>query len=348
MAMSKAITHLRDLMPDPRNARKHNPRNVGMIETALNEVGAARSIVIDEVGVVLAGNATIEAAAQAGIERVQVVEADGDTIIAVQRRGLTPEQKTKLALYDNRTAELGDWDAAMLAELAQEVDLSAVFREDELSALLEAAGTNILEEQERTIKGHSDGYDFREIHSGKLAYRVEAAWRAQGQLAIDLYSGQGQLAQWYMRRFDRVLRVDHEAHDGVDFVMNAATWLQSSHFLVVAQDFDFIDFDDAGSPLQDVCTFFSVLPPRNRPFVLCVTDGSGLNLKLHGQFNPALYGMQGAIRRATNKDYDQFEDLVYAAVVRAAASGGYTAQQWSSVRGSEGNVVYQTFEVRRA
>ena len=63
------IETLADLKPDPRNARRHNPRNVGMLEKALNEVGAARSIVIDEQGVVLAGNATIEAAGRAGIER---------------------------------------------------------------------------------------------------------------------------------------------------------------------------------------------------------------------------------------------------------------------------------------
>ena len=66
-----------DLSPDPANARKHSPRNVGMIEDALHEVGAARSIVIDENNMVLAGNATIEAAASAGIEKVLVVETDG-------------------------------------------------------------------------------------------------------------------------------------------------------------------------------------------------------------------------------------------------------------------------------
>src|SRR5690349_25083987 len=67
------ITHIKDLTPDPANARQHNPRNVGMIQDALQEVGAARSIVIDEAGTILAGNATVEAAAAAGITRVQVV-----------------------------------------------------------------------------------------------------------------------------------------------------------------------------------------------------------------------------------------------------------------------------------
>jgi hypothetical protein len=50
------------LTPDPANARSHTECGVGRIEEALHEVGAARSIVIDEAGVVLAGNAIVEAA----------------------------------------------------------------------------------------------------------------------------------------------------------------------------------------------------------------------------------------------------------------------------------------------
>ncbi|MDP9366390.1 MAG: hypothetical protein M3Q10_19565, partial [Chloroflexota bacterium] len=53
------------LVPDPRNARKHNDRNLALIEQALREVGAARSVVVDEAGTVLTGNATVAAAAKA-------------------------------------------------------------------------------------------------------------------------------------------------------------------------------------------------------------------------------------------------------------------------------------------
>jgi len=136
------IETLADLTPDPRNARRHNPRNVGMLEKALGEVGAARSIVIDENGVVLAGNATIEAAGRAGIERVQVVDADGETIIAVRRTGLTAAQKTRLALYDNRTAELADWDADVIADLManERAMLDGLFENDELAELIDDLG----------------------------------------------------------------------------------------------------------------------------------------------------------------------------------------------------------------
>ena len=136
---NKQIETLADLTPDPRNARKHNPRNVGMLEKSLNEVGAARSIVIDENGVVLAGNATIEAAGRLGMERVQVVDADGETIVAVRRTGLTQTQKTRLALYDNRTAELADWDADLIAELManERAMLDGLFENNELLELIE-------------------------------------------------------------------------------------------------------------------------------------------------------------------------------------------------------------------
>lgn len=132
------ITHIKDLKPDQRNARKHNARNIGMIEDALNEVGAARSIVIDEDGNILAGNGTVEAAAQAGIERVKVVEASGEEIVAVRRRGLTEKQKRRLALFDNRTAELAEWEIDVVREIVAEdaEALKGMFGEDEFAQLL--------------------------------------------------------------------------------------------------------------------------------------------------------------------------------------------------------------------
>ncbi len=130
-------TSIADLYQDPANARRHTPRNVGMIEQALSEVGAARSIVVDETGTVLAGNATVEAAAQAGITRVQVVDADGETIVAVRRTGLTPEQKLRLALYDNRSAELAEWDDEMIAAIqaANPTHLTGLFTDEELDLI---------------------------------------------------------------------------------------------------------------------------------------------------------------------------------------------------------------------
>ena len=131
------IDHISDLKQDRENRRQHNPRNVGMIVDALHEVGPARSIVIDEGGNILAGNATVEAAAEAGIEKVLVVDADGETLVAVRRSGLTPEMKRRLALYDNRTAELANWDIdQLLADVNAGMSFDGVFRQDEIDELL--------------------------------------------------------------------------------------------------------------------------------------------------------------------------------------------------------------------
>ena len=108
-----------------------------MIVDSLHEVGAARSIVIDEDDVILAGNGTVEAAGEAGIERVRVIEADGEEIIAVRRRGLTKPQKRRLSLFDNRTAELADWDAeALLQSTKDGISLDGIFTEQEAEKLL--------------------------------------------------------------------------------------------------------------------------------------------------------------------------------------------------------------------
>lgn len=131
--MSDKILSLADLKTDKKNARKHNVRNISMIENSLKQVGAARSGVIDEDGVILAGNGTYEALASAGIERVRVVETDGKEWVVVKRTGLSEEQKRQLALADNRAAELATWDAPALE--AQGIDLNPWFAEEELNRL---------------------------------------------------------------------------------------------------------------------------------------------------------------------------------------------------------------------
>ena len=126
---------LQDLKPDPRNARRRTSRSASLIAKSLEQFGAARSIVIDEYNRVLAGNGTIEGAKVAGIQKLRIVEADGTEIIAVRRSGLTEEQKVALAIADNRTSDLSEWDSDILQELSQEQSLDPWFTTDELSKL---------------------------------------------------------------------------------------------------------------------------------------------------------------------------------------------------------------------
>lgn len=124
-----------ELKPDLQNARKHSKKNLDMIAKSLAEVGAARSIVIDEDNNILAGNGTVEAAGNIGLHKLRIVDTAGDELIAVRRSGLTSEQKQKLAIFDNRTAELAQWDTGTLRELNQEMDLSFAFSSADLQSL---------------------------------------------------------------------------------------------------------------------------------------------------------------------------------------------------------------------
>lgn len=138
----KAPTTLKALTADPQNRRAHPDANLAMIATALKAVGAARSIVIDETNTILAGNGVVQAAPQAGLHKLRIVEADGDEIIAVRRRGLTDAQKRALALYDNRTADLATWNLdQLLADQAAGLDLASFWSDEELAKLLNGDGT---------------------------------------------------------------------------------------------------------------------------------------------------------------------------------------------------------------
>ena len=124
-----------------------------MLQESIEKVGTGRSIVIDEDDIVLAGNATIKAATNAGLSKVTVVEAEGDEVIAVRRTGLSENQKRDLAIYDNRTAELAEWDVDQLAEdLEAGLSVSDYFSPEEIQTVFEEGGRPSLAELENAQK----------------------------------------------------------------------------------------------------------------------------------------------------------------------------------------------------
>jgi hypothetical protein len=130
-----AVTSIKDLKHDHKNARRRTDRSSTLIAESLKRFGAARSIVIDEDNRILAGNGTIEGAKAAGIKNIRVIETDGSEIIAVRRTDLSEDEKVGLALADNRTSDLSEWDGAMLHQISEEHDISAWFDKQELDEL---------------------------------------------------------------------------------------------------------------------------------------------------------------------------------------------------------------------
>lgn len=109
-----------------------------MIEHALQRVGAGRSLVATKEGTIIAGNATLDAAASAGIEEAIVIRTDGTRLIIHQRDDLSDSDvlSTELALLDNRSAELATWDREILEDLRNDtLDLTPMWSSTELADL---------------------------------------------------------------------------------------------------------------------------------------------------------------------------------------------------------------------
>src|SRR5262245_13306179 len=143
-------TAIGDLRYDPQNRRRHGDRNIQMISDAIAAVGTARSIVIDEDDVILAGEGVTRAAKAAGITKVRVIDASGDELIAVRRSDLTPEQKRALAIYDNRAGELSEWnDAQLEADRAAGLTLQPFWTPEEEAEMASRASARAIDEMAR-------------------------------------------------------------------------------------------------------------------------------------------------------------------------------------------------------
>jgi DNA modification methylase len=134
--MAQHIEHcsLDKLIPFARNPRTHSDSQVAQIAGSIAAFGFNAPILVDAGGNVIAGHGRLLAAKQLGLETVPVVVLDH----------LSEIQKRAYIIADNRIAESGGYDDALLrSELTDlkdaEVDLELLgFSDDELRDLLAA------------------------------------------------------------------------------------------------------------------------------------------------------------------------------------------------------------------
>lgn len=102
---------------DKRNYRKHGEKNKRLIRKSLQENGAGRSILLDSDNSLIAGNGVYEQAKKLGIP-VKVIETDGTELIAVKRTdiGKDDDRRTNLAIADNATSDLSEWNTEALMQ----------------------------------------------------------------------------------------------------------------------------------------------------------------------------------------------------------------------------------------
>ena len=169
--MSIPIARIEDLKPDPRNANRGTPRGHGIIEGSIRRHGAGRSGLAANDGTMIAGSQTLEEMAALGI-KIKPVHTTGDEWVVVIRDDVAPgsEQATLMAIEDNRASELGlVWEPGVLAELAGDVDLSALFTADELAELAQPA-------DEVALLAAEDDTAEPEIEAPDLLFPSDNSW----------------------------------------------------------------------------------------------------------------------------------------------------------------------------
>lgn len=140
----KKIQALADLVPDSMNPNAGTERGAAMLDWSLTNLGAGRSILVDRKGNVIAGNKTLDAAAEHDFP-VRVIPTDGKELVVVQRIDLDlfgdnddeRNRARQLSIVDNEATLVGyKRDAeVLLTHQAGGTDIRPIFREDEISAL---------------------------------------------------------------------------------------------------------------------------------------------------------------------------------------------------------------------
>jgi len=113
-----------ELQPDPKNARKHDRRNLDAIKASLEKFGFRQPIVVQKQGMVIrAGNGRVEVSKELGWSHIPALVVDESEAHAVA-----------YAIADNRTAELAEWDLENLADILVEM------KEIDVEGLLDSTG----------------------------------------------------------------------------------------------------------------------------------------------------------------------------------------------------------------
>lgn len=162
---------LSELHRPERNVRMHTDKQLKEFRRSVEMFGQIRPIVVDEAGVILAGNGLYET-----LLTMSFTEADCYVV-----SGLTEAQKKKLMLADNRVFDLGVDDLsaldAFVQELKDDLDIpgyeedllrAMVMEADEVASALSEYGT-IDKERVEEIRDARERTEAREEAAAKIA-----------------------------------------------------------------------------------------------------------------------------------------------------------------------------------
>lgn len=101
-----------ELKNNPNNPRK-NDNAVDTVAKSIEKYGFRNPLIIDDAGIVWCGNTRLKAAKKLKLKEVPCIVVND----------LTEQQMTELALLDNKTNEIAEWDTDVLSDILKSVDL---------------------------------------------------------------------------------------------------------------------------------------------------------------------------------------------------------------------------------
>lgn len=110
--MKTELVAIDTVRPLDRNPRRHPEKQLNELVKSIEQFGQYRPLVVDEDGVILAGNGLHTALTRAGVSKVSVY----------RMKGLSEDQKRKLVLADNKTGDLSNDDFDVIEAMVRELD----------------------------------------------------------------------------------------------------------------------------------------------------------------------------------------------------------------------------------
>ena len=141
--MAKDKAKLSDFQTQRRNINRHKPRGMGMLDNVIAKEGWIGAITTAANNEAFAGSARLETAQNRFGEDLEpiVFDIDGTRPVVLRRIDIPTAddpRAIRLGIGDNRISELNyDPDIELLSAIADEVDISDMYFDDELAALVE-------------------------------------------------------------------------------------------------------------------------------------------------------------------------------------------------------------------
>jgi DNA modification methylase len=138
---------LSSIKPNPRHARKHSSRQLGLLTENVREYGELHPLLVDEDNTLIDGHARLSVYQELGFDDAAVIEV----------AHLSAHQKRVLAISCNRLAELGEWNLDRLSVefqdlLKLDIDLGAIgFETPEIDQIIIDGEAAAVSENEETV-----------------------------------------------------------------------------------------------------------------------------------------------------------------------------------------------------